>query len=99
MHGSVVLITGALSGIGRAMALARWRNSVVVVGHRDDDGHKLTTEPQTPKVYVAFARTDVRREDEVRNLREPPGSSANIPRHASRRPSKRSTFQAKGCHE
>ena len=42
----VVLITGALTGIGRATALgfARERARVVISGRSDEEGQKLTVE-------------------------------------------------------
>jgi len=46
MSSPVVLITGALTGIGRATALAfaREGSRVVVSGRHDDEGQKLATE-------------------------------------------------------
>ena len=46
MSSQVVLITGALTGIGRATALAfaREGSRVVVSGRHDDEGQKLVTE-------------------------------------------------------
>src|SRR6266550_2389501 len=63
MSSSVVLITGALTGIGRATALAFAHEGarVVVSGRHDDEGRKLATEAE-------FLRTDVRHEEEVKDL-------------------------------
>ena len=46
MNTSTVLITGALTGIGRATALAFARDGarVVVSGRHDDEGKKLANE-------------------------------------------------------
>ena len=46
MNKPVVLITGALTGIGRATAFAFAHEGawVVVSGRHDDEGHKLATE-------------------------------------------------------
>jgi NAD(P)-dependent dehydrogenase (short-subunit alcohol dehydrogenase family) len=66
----VVLITGALTGIGRATALAfaREGSCVVVSGRRDDAGQALVTELRSLGAEAEFVRADVRREDDVRNL-------------------------------
>jgi len=67
---STVLITGALTGIGRATALtfARDRARVVVSGRHDDEGQKLATELRQLGTEAEFLRADVRREEEVKNL-------------------------------
>src|ERR1700738_188876 len=66
----VVLITGALTGIGRATALvfAQQGASVVVSGRRDDVGEALVAELRALGVEAEFIRADVRHEDDVRNL-------------------------------
>jgi NAD(P)-dependent dehydrogenase (short-subunit alcohol dehydrogenase family) len=70
MSKQVVLITGALTGIGRATALAFAREGaqVVVSGRRDDAGRKLVGELRELGAEAEFVRADVRHEDEVRNL-------------------------------
>jgi NAD(P)-dependent dehydrogenase (short-subunit alcohol dehydrogenase family) len=70
MTASVVLITGALTGIGRATALAFANEGarIVVSGRRDDAGEALATELRALGVEVEFVRADVRRENEVQNL-------------------------------
>ena len=66
----VVLITGALTGIGRATALAFAKDgaSIVVSGRRDEASLSLADEICGLGAEAEFIRTDVRREDEVRNL-------------------------------
>jgi hypothetical protein len=66
----VVLITGALTGIGRATALAFAQEGarIVVSGRRDQEGQALTLELRALGVEAEFIRADVRHEDEVRNL-------------------------------
>src|SRR5256712_9100840 len=66
----VVLITGALTGIGRATALAFAREGarVVISGRRDDEGQKLAAELQKLGAEAEFLRSDLRHEDDVRNL-------------------------------
>ncbi|MCX4145013.1 MULTISPECIES: SDR family NAD(P)-dependent oxidoreductase [Paraburkholderia] len=66
----VVLITGALTGIGRATALAFARGGahVVVSGRRADQGQQLAEELRTLGAEAEFIQSDVRFEDEVRDL-------------------------------
>ena len=66
----VVLITGALTGIGRAAAraFAREGHRTVVAGRHEEAGQKLVTELRALGTEAEFFRTDVRHEDEVRNL-------------------------------
>jgi NAD(P)-dependent dehydrogenase (short-subunit alcohol dehydrogenase family) len=70
MSDQIVLITGALTGIGRAAALAfaRAGASVVVSGRKDAEGKALEAELAALGAMAAFIRADVRQEDEVRNL-------------------------------
>ena len=67
---AVVLITGALIGIGRAtdFAFAHEGVRVVVSGRHDDEAQKLATELRNPGTEAEFVRTDVRQEEEVKNL-------------------------------
>jgi NAD(P)-dependent dehydrogenase (short-subunit alcohol dehydrogenase family) len=70
MSTPVVLITGALTGIGRAtaFAFAREGTSLVVAGRHDDAGMALANELRALGVDVEFMRADVRREEDVRSL-------------------------------
>ena len=70
MTNPVVLITGALTGIGRATAFAFANEGarIVVSGRRDDAGEALATELRALGAEVEFVRADVRRENEVQNL-------------------------------
>jgi NAD(P)-dependent dehydrogenase (short-subunit alcohol dehydrogenase family) len=70
MSSPVVLITGALTGIGRATAVAFAHDGarVVVSGRHDDEGQKLATELRNLGAEAEFERTDVRHEEEVKNL-------------------------------
>ena len=70
MNTPVVLITGALAGIGRATALAFARDGarVVVSGRHDEAGARLVAELRALGAEAEFVKTDVRREDDVRHL-------------------------------
>jgi NAD(P)-dependent dehydrogenase (short-subunit alcohol dehydrogenase family) len=70
MSKSVVLITGALTGIGRATALAFAHEGadVVVSGRRDDAGEALVSELRGLGAEAEFIRADVRHEGDVQNL-------------------------------
>jgi NAD(P)-dependent dehydrogenase (short-subunit alcohol dehydrogenase family) len=70
MSSPVVLITGALTGIGRAAAIifAREGAQIVVSGRRDKQGQELVAELQGLGAEAIFVRTDVRKDEDVRNL-------------------------------
>jgi NAD(P)-dependent dehydrogenase (short-subunit alcohol dehydrogenase family) len=70
MDKPVVLITGALTGIGRATALAFAKNGarLVVSGRRETEGKALEAELRRLGTEATFIQADVRREDEVRRL-------------------------------
>ena len=70
INAPTVLITGALTGIGRAAAIAFAREGarIVVSGRHDDKGKALASELQELGVEATFIKSDVRHEDEVRAL-------------------------------
>jgi len=70
MKNPVVLITGALTGIGRATAVAFAREGarVVVSGRREQEGKKLEKELRELGAEVEFVKTDVRHDDDIRAL-------------------------------
>ena len=70
MSQQVVVITGALAGIGRATALAFADEGaqVVVSGRREEAGTALAEELRSRGVEAEFVRADVRRDEEMRNL-------------------------------
>src|SRR6202048_4668098 len=70
MSTPVVLITGALTGIGRAaaFAFAQQGNRIVVSGRHDDAGETLVRELRALGTEAEFIRADIRHEDDVRDL-------------------------------
>src|SRR5258706_9134867 len=70
MSNQVVLITGALTGIGRATAIAfaEAGATVVISGRHADEGQKLAAELRTLGANAEFVQANVRRESDVRNL-------------------------------
>jgi len=66
----VVLITGALTGIGRATAIAFAKEGarLVIAGRRDDAGKALVAELRELGAEAEFVRADVRHEDDMRIL-------------------------------
>src|SRR6476661_4647052 len=70
MNNRVVLITGALTGIGRSTALAFAREGarIVISGRHEEEGEKLVGELSKLGAEAEFVRSDVRHEEDVRNL-------------------------------
>jgi NAD(P)-dependent dehydrogenase (short-subunit alcohol dehydrogenase family) len=70
MDKPVVLITGALTGIGRATALAFADSGarLVISGRREAEGKALEAELRALGTDAVFIRADVRHDDDVRNL-------------------------------
>src|SRR5258707_2142016 len=74
MSNQVVLITGGLTGIGRAAAVAFAKKGakVVVAGRRDDAGQALVKELRSFASEAEFINADVRKEDNVRVMADQP---------------------------
>jgi NAD(P)-dependent dehydrogenase (short-subunit alcohol dehydrogenase family) len=70
MQKPVVLITGALTGIGRATAIAFAKEGarLVVSGRRKMEGIALEAELRGIGAEAVFVQADVRHEDDVRDL-------------------------------
>ena len=70
MTSPTVLITGALSGIGRATAIAYAGQGarLVISGRRVAEGEALATELNALGAEPFFFQADVRHEDEVKEL-------------------------------
>jgi NAD(P)-dependent dehydrogenase (short-subunit alcohol dehydrogenase family) len=70
MSAPVVLITGALTGIGRATAtsFARSGNRVIVSGRRKDAGQAFESELRSLGAEAEFVQADVRHEEDIRRL-------------------------------
>ena len=70
MTTQVVLITGGLTGIGRATAFAFAKESsrIVISGRHQDEGKKLVAELRKLGAEAEFVRSDVRHEEDLRSL-------------------------------
>jgi NAD(P)-dependent dehydrogenase (short-subunit alcohol dehydrogenase family) len=70
MSKPVVLITGALTGIGRATAVAFAHEGarLVVSGRREEEGQALAKELRGLGAEAEFVKADVRKDEDVRNL-------------------------------
>jgi NAD(P)-dependent dehydrogenase (short-subunit alcohol dehydrogenase family) len=70
MSTQVVLITGGLTGIGRAAAVAFAKKGakVAVAGRRDEIGKELVKELRSLGAEAEFIKADVRKEDDVRAM-------------------------------
>ncbi len=72
MTGPVVLITGALTGIGHATAVAFAHQGarLVVSGRRDEEGKSLASQLRSLGTDAEYFRADVRQDEDVRSLVE-----------------------------
>src|SRR5271163_835099 len=72
MSSQVVLVTGGLTGIGRAAAVAFAKKGakVAVVGRRDEVGKALVKELRSFGTEAEFFNADVRREADIRGAIE-----------------------------
>jgi NAD(P)-dependent dehydrogenase (short-subunit alcohol dehydrogenase family) len=70
MNNPVIVITGALTGIGRATALAFAKTGarLVVSGRRETEGKALEVELRKLGAEAVFVQADVRHDEEVRRL-------------------------------
>lgn len=70
MNTPVVLVTGALTGIGRATAFAFAKEGarIAVSGRREEEGQALANELRATGAQAEFIRADVRFEEDVRKL-------------------------------
>jgi NAD(P)-dependent dehydrogenase (short-subunit alcohol dehydrogenase family) len=70
MNTPVVLITGALTGIGRAtaVAFAQAGANVVVSGRHEEAGQAFAAELRNLGAEAEFVQADVRHEEDVQNL-------------------------------
>ena len=70
MSTPIVLVTGGLTGIGRAAAVAFAKKGakVVVAGRRDEVGKALAEELRSFGSEAEFINADVRKEDDIRAL-------------------------------
>src|SRR5882724_11377452 len=70
MSTQVVLITGGITGIGRAAAIAfaKKGSKVVIAGRRDEAGKALVKELRAFGSEAEFINADVRKEDDVRAM-------------------------------
>ncbi len=70
MSKPVVLITGALTGIGRATAIAFAREGarLIVSGRHEEEGQALARQLRGLDAEAEFVKADVRREGDVRSL-------------------------------
>ena len=70
MSSQVVLITGGITGIGRAAAIAFAKKGakVVVAGRREEAGQALVKELRSLGAEAEFINADVRKEDDIRAM-------------------------------
>ncbi len=70
LRGKIAIVTGAASGLGRAVALrfAREGASVVAADTNETDGDSLSREFKQSRTKGIFVRTDISSEESVKNL-------------------------------
>jgi len=70
LENKVALVTGGTSGIGRAaaVALAQAGAKVVLAGRRQAEGQAVVEQIRSAGGEARFVRTDVAREDDIKNL-------------------------------
>ena len=70
MSNPVVLITGALTGIGRAAALAFAKEGarIVIAGRHDEAGQNMLAEIRGLGAEAEYVNADVRKDDDLRSL-------------------------------
>jgi NAD(P)-dependent dehydrogenase (short-subunit alcohol dehydrogenase family) len=70
LEGKVVVITGASSGMGEAAAraFAREGAKLVLGARRSKDGEALVEDLKKQGAEATFVQTDVKKEDDIRNL-------------------------------
>jgi NAD(P)-dependent dehydrogenase (short-subunit alcohol dehydrogenase family) len=72
MAGQAVLITGALTGVGRAAATAFAREGarIVISGQRDEEGRRQVEQLRRLGIEAEYFRADVRQDEDVEGLVE-----------------------------
>ena len=97
MSDRVVLITGALTGIGRAAAVIFTQEGaqIVVSGRRDKEGQALVAELQGLGAEAIFVRTDVRKDRGRTQPRGSNGQALRTPGHCGQQCSNRSARPAR----
>jgi NAD(P)-dependent dehydrogenase (short-subunit alcohol dehydrogenase family) len=70
MVGWVVLVTGALTGLGRAAAIALAKEGAIVIaaGRHEEAGAELVSQLRAFGQEAEFVKADVRKEDDVRAM-------------------------------